>query len=142
MNDSNPEYFLDFDFNSEENKLIVDFFAKHHSLKIEVVDESYYVNESFYIYPTKVSETIKTIAGEYKKEYIKFHVTGVVYIPATYWHPEEDDEQDISQEKNLTNAFKRCIIAEFENNLENSLSTLDYDLQELYNAEADKDCPF
>ena len=115
-----------------DEKRVVQLFTDHFKAKIEFhndddnIESSYYeINQSFYIYPGVAKEVRRTIGGTITRKFIEWHVYGIVRIPATSWEPEDFDEKEISVENSLTNAIKKVLLLELENDIDNTLIILE-----------------
>lgn len=114
-------------------KRVVQLSTDHFKAKIEFhndddnIESSYYeINQSFYIYPGVAKEVRRTIGGTtITRKFIEWHVYGIVRIPATSWEPEDFDEKEISVENSLTNAIKKVLVLELENDIDNKIIILE-----------------
>ena len=116
---------------------VVDLFATEFGMRInpfdsidEVIGDYYEVNNSYYIYPKKGINVRRSILGEIREEVIEYHLYGIVCTPATHFEPEEYDEELISVEKSLTDAFKKILLIEYEEKLDRQIFSFDLTTEE------------
>jgi hypothetical protein len=98
------------------------WFREHADMKIIFHADDTVEANSFFIRSEKVIEKRESISRTIEREVTEYVIYGEKITPATYWEPEDIDEEELARERNFGTALMRVLLIEKEHDISNGLS--------------------
>jgi hypothetical protein len=85
--------------------------------------DEYWEANGFIIRPETVIDKRKSIGRVVETEVTEYVIYGIKVTPATFWEPEDADEEELARERNFGNALLRVLLIEKEDDISNGLAS-------------------